>query len=378
MISSKDFFIALDLLEQEKNINKEFFISALENALTSAYKKNFGEGKSASVKLNPEKNTIKVLAYKTVVDEVEDPDKQISLEDAKKLKSTYKVGDIVSEEVTPKSFGRIAVQTARQVVMQKLREAERHSMNTQLLDKVGQLTSAVVKHIDPKNVYVELAGFGTDATLSNADQIPGETFKVGDHVKVFIKKIREGNFGPQVQVSRTVANFVAKLFELEVPEIEKGEIQIKSIVRDAGNRTKIAVASQNPEVDPVGVCVGSRGSRINNILEELHGEKIDIIAWSNDACEFIAAALSPADVLSVEIDENLKASKVIVPDDKLSLAIGKDGQNVKLAVKLTGWKIDVKSESQAETDEEAQKETLETTFDQESNLDLFEDLENIE
>lgn len=377
MISSKDFFVALDLLEKEKNINKEFFISALESALTSAYKKNFGEGKSASVKLNPEKNTIKVLAYKTIVDEVEDSDKEISLAEAKKLKSTYKVGDVVAEEVTPKSFGRIAIQTARQVVMQKLREAERVNIKTQVSDKVGQLISAEVKSVDPKNVYVELAGFDTGATLSTSDLIPGETFQVGDHTKVCIKKIRESNFGTQIQVSRTIPAFVTKLFELEIPEIEKGEIEIKNIAREAGGRTKIAVASKTPDVDPVGICVGNRGSRINNILDELHGEKIDIIPWSEDACQFIASSLSPADVVSVEIDELAKTSKVIVPDNKLSLAIGKDGQNVKLAARLTGWKIDVKSESQIAQEEEKTKQTLEN-FDQEAGLDLFEDLENIE
>lgn len=377
MINSKDFFIALDLLEKEKNINKDFFISALESALTSAYKKNFGEGKSASVKLNPEKNTIKVLAYKTIVDEVQDFDKEISLADAKKLKSTYKVGDIVSEEVTPKSFGRIAIQTARQVVMQKLREAERISVKTQVSDKVGQLISAEVKSIDPKNVYVELAGFDAGATLSMSDLIPGETFQVGDHTKVCIKKIRENNFGTQIQVSRTIPAFVTRLFELEIPEVENGEIEIKSIAREAGSRTKIAVESKTPDVDPVGICVGNRGSRINNILNELHGEKIDIIPWSEDACQFIASSLSPSNVLSVEIDEISKTSKVIVPDNQLSLAIGKDGQNVKLAVKLTGWKIDVKSESQITQEEEKTKQTFEN-FDQEAGLDLFEDLENIE
>ncbi len=317
------------------------------------------------------------MAYKTIVDEVQDFDKEISLADAKKLKSTYKVGDIVSEEVTPKSFGRIAIQTARQVVMQKLREAERISVKTQVSDKVGQLISAEVKSIDPKNVYVELAGFDAGATLSMSDLIPGETFQVGDHTKVCIKKIRENNFGTQIQVSRTIPTFVTKLFELEIPEVENGEIEIKSIAREAGSRTKIAVASKTPDVDPVGICVGNRGSRINNILNELHGEKIDIIPWSEDACQFIASSLSPSNVLSVEIDGISKTSKVIVPDNQLSLAIGKDGQNVKLAVKLTGWKIDVKSESQITQEEEKTKQTFEN-FDQEAGLDLFEDLENIE
>lgn len=380
MINSKDFFIALDLLEKEKKIDKEFFITALESALTSAYKKNFGEAKSASVKLNPEKNTIKVLAYKTVVEEVEDPDKEISLEDAKALKSTYKVGDIISEEVTPKSFGRIAAQTARQVVMQKLREAERDNISAELSSKGDQLATAIVRRIDAKNVYVELGGIEVEGVLSEADQIPGETFAIGDRIKVYIKRVKETVFGSQVQVSRTTVGFIKKLFELEVPEIETGEIEIKNIVRQPGVRTKIAVASSNPKVDPVGVCVGNHGTRINAILNELKTEKVDIIPWSEDVFEYIASALSPAEVVSVEINEKDKSSKVIVPDDKLSLAIGKEGLNVRLAVKLTGWKIDVKSESKAEKETKIETPTtIETTLDDKeySNLDIFSDIEEI-
>jgi len=382
MINSKDFFIALDLLEKEKKIDKEFFISALESALTSAYKKNFGEAKSATVKLNPEKNTIKVLAYKTVVEEVEDPDKEISLADAKLIKSTHKVGDIIAEEVTPKSFGRIAAQTARQVVMQKLREAERDNVTAELSSKGDQLTTAIVRRTDAKNVYVALSGVEVEGVLSEGDQIPGEKFTPGEHIKVYIKRVKETHYGSQVQVSRTTVGFVKKLFELEVPEIESGDIEIKNIVREPGVRTKIAVESKDPNVDPIGVCVGNRGTRINAVLAELKGEKIDIIPWSSDTFEFIASALSPAEVISVEINEQDKSSKVIVPDDKLSLAIGREGLNVRLAARLTGWKIDVKSESKTEKEVKVDtpKEVV-TSLDDEkddSSLDIFGEIKDIE
>ena len=376
---SKDFFIALDLLEKEKKINKEFFISALESALTSAYKKYFKEARSATVKLNPEKNTIKILAYKTVVDEVEDPDKEISLEDAKKLKASHKVGDIISEEVTPKEFDRIAAQTARQVIMQKLREAERDNLGQELSSKSDQITTAIVRRTDIKNVYVELSGTEVEGVMQPNDQIPGETFNVGDHLKVCIKKVRETNYGSQVQVTRTSTSFVRKLFELEVPEIENGDIEIKNIVREPGVRTKIAVLSKDKNVDPVGVCVGNRGSRINAILNELKVEKVDIIPYSDDTFEYIASALSPAEVLSVEINEAEKSSKVVVPDNKLSLAIGKEGLNVRLAAKLTGWKIDVKSESKAEKEKTEALKEVTTSFDKDGeDLDLFGDIQEIE
>lgn len=363
MISSKDFFVALDLLEKERKIDPEYFIKALESALTSAYKKNFGEAQSAEVKLNPEKNTIKVLAYKTVVEEVEDPDKQISLADAKALKSTYKIGDMVSQEVTPKNFGRIAAQTARQVVMQKLREAERTMINTDINSHSEQLTTGIVRRIEGPDVFLELGGFKQEGILSQRDMIPNEQFNIGDRVKVCIKSAKTSfNEDTLIQVTRTTIGFVRKLLELEIPEIESHDIEIKNMVREPGQRTKIAVYSADRNIDPVGACIGNRGARINAIIDELHGEKIDIVRWSEDIFEFIAAALSPAEVVSVEIDENTKSSKVIVPDAKLSLAIGKNGVNVRLAVKLTGWKIDVNSESKAKELENsvAEQETPKT------------------
>ena len=364
MINSKDFFLALDQLEKEKKINKEFFISALESALVSAYKKNFGEARSAEVKLNPEKGTIKVYAYKTIVDEVEDPDKQISLEEAKQIKSSYKVGDIIAEEVTPKNFGRIAAQTAKQVVMQRLREAERENLSTELNSK-----------------YVELSGTETEGVLGEKDIIPGEKLEIGQHIKVHIKRVRDNGYGAEVQVSRTTPVFVRKLFELEVPELVSGDVEIKSIAREAGNRTKISVTSKDPNIDAVGTFVGPRGSRINAVLDELGGEKIDIVRYDDDVFEYIANALSPAEVISVEINQEAKSSKVIVPDNKLSLAIGKEGCNVRLAARLTGWKIDVKSESNnAKEEQSKQVQEFTSRFDNDNpdnDIDIFEDIETI-
>lgn len=349
---NKDFFAALDELEEVKNIKKEYFIEALESALTSAYKKNFGEAKSAFVKLNPEKNTIKIYAYKTVVDEVDDPDKEISLEDAKLIKKTYKVGDTIQEEVSTKDFGRIAAQTARQVIMQKIREAERVNLMSDLTDKEGEIITGVLRREDNGSYFFEIGQTSTEGVLGPKDQIPGEKLKIGDRVKLFVRKIKDDFRGPQVQVSRTNASFVRKLFELEVPELNSGEVEIKNVVREAGYRTKMAVYASNPNIDPIGACVGNNGMRVNAVVDELGGEKIDIIPYSDIPEEYIAAAISPARAISVEIDELNHSAEVVVPKDKLSLAIGKAGQNVRLAAKLTNWKIDVKAaENNAEEKE---------------------------
>lgn len=352
---NKDFFVALNELEEQKGIKKEFFLETLESALVAAYKKNFGEAKDVSVKLNPEKNTIKVYAFKTVVedDKVENPDNQIALSQAKEIKKSYKIGDAVQEEISPKDFGRIAAGTAKQVVTQKLREAERGFAYKELEEKIEQLVSSVVRRIENDTIFVEIVGSQIEGVLMANDQIPGEKYVVGDRLKVFIKKIRENARGTQAIVSRSNPMFVKRLFENEVPEIADGTVVIKNIVREAGYRTKIAVHSDDEDVDPVGACVGNKGVRVNNIVSELAGEKIDIIEWSADPFEFIARALSPAKVLSVEVNDELKSSKVVVPDDKLSLAIGKSGQNVRLAAKLTNWKIDVKSASASAEQKEA-------------------------
>ena len=371
---NKDFFAALEDLEREKKINKEFFIEALESALTSAYKKNFGEAKSASVRLNPEKNSIKVYSYKTIVDEVVDPDKELSLEEAKKIKKSYSVGDIIAEEVTPKEFGRIAAQIAKQVVMQRLREAEHQVAMNELSEKQNELVTCVVRRIEAGVVYVEIPGSKTEGVMNEGDQIPGENYQTGDRIKVYVKNIKDSTKSTYVSVSRSNAGFVKRLFELEVPEIKSGEIEVKSISREAGYRTKMAVSCQNPNLDVVGACVGNKGMRINAIVNELNGEKIDIIEYCENPLEYIARALSPAKVITVYALEGNNYARAVVPDDKLSLAIGKNGQNVRLAVKLTGWKIDVKSESVAkQIDGE-----LFLNIEKENYLEKDETLENFD
>lgn len=380
---NKDFFLALDELEMQKKINKEQFIEALETALTSAYKKMYGEAKNALVKLNPEKNTIKIYSYKKVVEEPEDMDKEISLEEARKLKKSYQIGDSVVEEETTKEFGRIAAQTAKQVVMQKLKEIERQIAVDELSEKEDELLTTVVKRIENGVVYVQIAGSHSEGVMLETDQIPGEKFHEGDRIKVYVKRIKDSFRGPQIQVSRSNIGFVRKLFELEIPEIESGEVIIKNIARDPGNRTKVAVYSEKPNVDAVGACVGNRGIRINTIVSELNGEKIDLVLYSDDPLEYIARALSPAQIISVETNDSLKASRVVVPANKLSLAIGKSGQNVRLAARLTGWKIDVKPETEVAKEEEKPAEVeYELTNVPEDNGDFdfggFDDLEEID
>ncbi|MBR4745160.1 MAG: transcription termination/antitermination protein NusA [Clostridia bacterium] len=376
---NKDFFQALEELEATKGISKDYFIEALESALTSAYKKNFGEAKSAYVKLNPEKNTIKVYSYKTVVEEVEDPDKEISLAEAKTIKKSYKLGDTIQQEETPKEFGRIAAQTAKQVVMQRLREAERNRIMQEVSGKQDELLTVIVRRVDGENVYCDLGITEVEGILGPKDRIPGEKYAINSRVKVFVKAVRESYNMPYVQLSRTSANFVKRLFELEVPEIANGEIEIKSIVREAGYRTKIAVSSSNTTLDVIGACVGNKGMRVNAIVNELSGEKIDIVPYSENAAEFIASALSPATVLHVELNNSEKASLAVVPDDKLSLAIGKGGQNVRLAARLTGWKIDVKAKSAVPSldlqNEEAEQTADFTNLFDESTEDEFGDIE---
>ena len=367
---SKDFFQALEDLESVRRIKKEVFIEALETALTSAYKRNFGEAKSAFVKLDPVKCKIAVYSYKTVVEteeEIVDPDKQISLQDAKLIKKTYKVGDFVQQEENPKDFGRIAVQTAKQVVMQKLREIERNQTIDEVSEKEDELVTTIINRIDGKNVFVELGGSQLEAVMGEADQIPGEKYYIGQKLKVYVKKIKEGVKGPMLQVSRANTGFIKKLFELEIPEIANGEVVINSISREAGYRTKIAVSASNINIDPIGACVGDKGGRISTIITELNGEKIDIIEYSDDILTFVGRALSPAPVEKVEqIEEG--QTLAVVPDDKLSLAIGKNGQNVRLAARLTHTRIDVKSHSAVESNKKAKTD---------DNVDLTVNLDDM-
>ena len=339
--------MALADLEAEKGISESVFIEALQNALASAYKKQYVGGASViDVKLNPEKHTIKFYTVKIVVAEVEDREKEISLAEAQLIKKSYKLGDEVRQEFIPKDFGRIAAQTAKQVILQKIHETERDNTLNEFSDKKDELMSGVVRKVDAKNVYVELGKGQIEGLMLPQDQVPGEKYNVNDRIKVYVKNIKSNGRNAQVLVSRTSAGLVKRLFENEVPEIKAGTVIIKSISREAGQRTKMAIYSEDSQVDAVGACVGNKGARVNAVVSELGGEKVDIILWSENPLEFIAKALSPAKVLSVtQIDE--KSAVAVVPDDKLSLAIGRDGQNARLAARLTGWKIDVKSESAA-------------------------------
>ena len=332
---SKEFFEALADLE---GISSDIFIDALRNALISAYKKQYDGGAGdVDIRINPEKNSIKYYTVRTAVEEVTDKEKEISLAEAQLLKKSYKAGDLVYEEFVPKDFGRIAAQTAKQVILQKLHEIERDNTLSEFSDKKDELMSCVVR--------------------------PGEKYEVNDRLKVYVKNIKSSGRGAQVLVSRASAGLVKRLFEEEVPEIKAGTVVVKAISREAGQRTKMAISSEDPQVDAVGACVGNKGSRVNAVVAELGGEKVDIILWSENPLEFIAKALSPAKVISVtQIGE--KSAIAVVPDDKLSLAIGRDGQNARLAARLTGWKIDVKSESVAAKMEELQPSEEEEPTDE--------------
>ncbi|MBR5145477.1 MAG: transcription termination/antitermination protein NusA [Clostridia bacterium] len=346
---SKDFFLALEDLEREKGVSKEVFIQELENALACACKKQLGEATNVEVKLNSEKYTIKVYSYKNIVEVVEDPDKEISLEEAQEIKKSYEIGGRVAKEISPKEFSRVAAQTAKQVIMQKLKEIEKNQTLDQYSEKENEMLIGVVNRTkEDGTVYVEIGKNQMEGVLMPNDQIPGEKFKFGDKIKVYVKRVREFGKGVQVVLSRSCADFVKRLFESEVPEIRAGLVVIKSIAREAGYRTKIAVYSTDPDIDAVGACVGAKGVRINAISNnELHGEKIDVIPWNENNFDFVANALSPAKVLMVQGNEDKKEATVVVPDDKLSLAIGREGQNARLAARLTGWKIDVKSYTNA-------------------------------
>ena len=374
---NKDFFLALADLEAEKGISESVFIEALQNALASAYKKQYESGASiVEVKLNPEKSTIKFYTVKTAVAEVEDKEKEISLAEAQLIKKSYKLGDEVYEEFVPKDFGRIAAQTAKQVILQKLHETERDNTLSEFSDKKDELMSCVVRKIDAKNVYVELGKGQIEGLMLPQDQVPGEKYEVNDRLKVYVKNIKNTGRNAQVLVSRAAAGLVKRLFEIEVPEIKSGAVVIKSISREAGQRTKMAIFSEDAQVDAVGACVGNKGARVNAVVEELGGEKVDIILWSENPLEFIAKALSPAKVVSVtQVDE--KSAIAVVPDDKLSLAIGRDGQNARLAARLTGWKIDVKSESAAaKMDIFRENEEEEEEFDGDAEPETQESEEN--
>ena len=342
---NKEFFEALEELSIEKGINKNYILDAIETALLTAYKRNFNSQENVKIVIDEEKASIKVYSLREVVEEVFDPAIEIELSDARKIDKKANLGDIVEVEITPANFGRISAQTAKQVIVQKLREAEREIVFSEYSDRQGEIVSGIVQKVDKNIVIVDLGRIEGIMTLN--EQIPGEVYNVNDKIKAYVVEVQKNSKGiPQMIISRTHPGFVRRLFELEIPEIYEGLIEIKNIVREPGSRTKIAVYSKDMNIDPVGSCVGPRGIRIQNILNELKDEKIDVVEWSEDPVQYIASALSPATVLAVDIDEENMSSKVVVPDNQLSLAIGKDGQNARLSAKLTGWKIDIKSETQ--------------------------------
>ena len=344
-IEVKELISAMEELEQERGINKDYLLESLETALVTAYKRNFDSAENVKVTINDITGDIKVYAVKEIVEEVEDEMLQISLEEAKQENKKAKLGETVEFEIIPRNFGRIAAQTAKQVIVQKIREAERDMVFTEYNDRKGEIVSGIVQKSDGGTVVLDLGKL--EGIMLVKDQIPTEQYKVNDKVRAYVVSVEKGIKGaPQVLVSRSHPDFVRKLFEFEIPEIYEGLIEIKSVSRDAGSRSKIAVYSTNENIDPVGSCVGQKGIRIQNIINELKGEKIDVIEWNEDPAIFISAALLPAQVMAVDIREEEKFAQVIVPDDQLSLAIGKSGQNARLAARLTNWKIDIKSESQ--------------------------------
>lgn len=341
---SAELILALEQLEKEKGIKKDVIIEAIEAALISAYKKNFGSAMNVKVNIDRTTGDVKVFGLRKVAEVPDMEQMDISVDEAARLNPTLAVGDIAEMEVTPRTFGRIAAQTAKQVVVQKLREAERGIIYDEFYNKESDIVTGIIQRIEKRNVIVDLGK--TEAVLAPTEQTPGEEYRFNERLKSYIVEVKKTTKGPQIMISRTHPGLVKRLFELEVPEIHDGTVEIKSISREPGSRTKIAVYSKDENVDPVGACVGQKGTRVQAIVDELRGEKIDIIKWSNDPREYISSSLSPAKVVRVDVTEDEKAARVIVPDYQLSLAIGKEGQNARLAAKLTGWKIDIKSESQ--------------------------------
>lgn len=342
---NKELIEALDLLEKEKNISKATLIEAIENSLLTACKNHFGKADNVKVTVNPDTGDFSVTGEKVVVETVEDPVLQISLAEARMKDPRKEIGDIVTFPIESKSFGRIATQNAKNVILQKIREEERTMQFNEWYRREKDIVTGIVQRNFGRNISINLGR--VDAVLSEAEQVKGENFRPTERIKVYVLEVKDTPKGPRISVSRTHPDLVKRLFEEEVAEVKDGTVEIRSIAREAGSRTKIAVNSNDPNVDPVGACVGMNGSRVNAIVNELHGEKIDIVTWDENPALFIENALSPAKVICVAADEEGREAQVIVPDYQLSLAIGKEGQNARLAAKLTGYKIDIKSETQA-------------------------------
>ncbi|MCI5721980.1 MAG: transcription termination factor NusA [Firmicutes bacterium] len=351
---NKEFITAIEELEKEKHVSKDILIEAIETALVSAYKKNYGTAQNVRVDIDRETGDIAVLMRMEIVEEVEDDMLQISLEEAQAVDPRYEVGDAIEYQVTPRDFGRIAAQTAKQVVVQRIREAERGMIYDDFITKQGEILTGIVQRKSGETMFINLGR--AEGILSANEQVPGERFNINERLKVYIMDVKRTTKGPQVFLSRSHPGLVKRLFELEVPEIQDGVVEIKGIAREAGSRTKLAVYTYDENVDPVGACVGPRGTRVQTIVDELNGEKIDIISWSEDPRELITNVLSPAKVEEVIIENEEECmATAIVPDFQLSLAIGKEGQNVRLAAKVSGWKIDIKSHSAYYGNEEGEE-----------------------
>ena len=365
-IDNKELILALEELEKEKGIKKEYLLESIETALVTAYKRNFDSLENVKVKMDQKTGATHVYAIKEVMKKANDEDTEISVKEAQKINPDLKEGDTVEIEIVPKDFGRIAAQTAKQVIIQKLREAEREILFTEFNERKGEIVSGLIQKADQNIVVMDLGRL--EGIMPAKEQIPTETYRVNDKIKGIVLDVKKGKKGAtQVIVSRSKPDFVRKLLEFEIPEIYEGVIEIKAVSRDAGHRSKVAVYSPDPNIDPVGSCVGQKGVRIQNVINELNGEKIDVIEWNEDPAIYIASSLLPAKILAVDIKEEGKFAQVIVPDDQLSLAIGKAGQNARLAANLTDWKIDIKSETQfRKMLMEAENGEEETTTEEES------------
>ncbi len=344
-----DFLLAVTQISAEKNLPSEVVLSAVEAALVSAYRKdNFAPNQNISVKINPTTGKVQVWAEKAVIEKPTDGSREISLEEARRIKPDAQVGEALMVEATPSNAGRIAAQTAKQVILQRLHEAEHSAIFEEYAGREGDIVTGLVQRVEPRQVYIDLGR--TEAILPAVEQVPGERYRVGQRLKVNILEVVRTNKGPRVMLSRSHPDLLRRLFEMEIPEIFNGTVTIESIAREAGYRSKVAVAARQEGIDPVGCCVGLRGIRIQNVVNELNGEKIDVVSWNSDAATFIANALSPAQILRVDLNRGEGVATVVVPDRQLSLAIGKEGQNVRLAAKLTGWRIDIKSASEVEAE----------------------------
>ena len=344
-IDNKELILALEELEKEKGIKKEYLLESIETALVTAYKRNFDSLENVKIEMDRKTGATHVYSVKEVVEKVENENKEINIKEAKNINPNVEIGETVEIEIVPRNFGRIAAQTAKQVIIQKLREAEREIIFTEFNDRKGEIVSGIIQKADKNIVVMDLGRL--EGVMPTKEQIPTEHYKVNDKIKGYVLNVEKGAKGaPQVIVSRSHPDFVRKLLEFEIPEIYEGVIEIQRVSRDPGHRSKVAVYSPDPNIDPVGSCVGQKGVRIQNVINELNGEKIDVIEWNEDPSIYIASSLLPAKILAVDIKENERFAQVIVPDDQLSLAIGKSGQNARLAAKLTDWKIDIKSETQ--------------------------------